>query len=717
MAQSNGANIAAAQAALDDEDNKSIQGRADKTQWAAGSDVTSGAPFAFMVNIMQAADEIPAWDPIYPNRRDMIMKRFTRQETALASAIYTLKTKTQTLNYEINGPARAKQFAQDLLNNPGMGDSFIQLVGKVVDDLLCADNGAFIELWRLGNPKDEASPIIGFGHIDSRQCWRTFDPEYPVIYTNPQTAQRYKLHRNQVIMTADNIQPIEIARGIGFCATSRVLQWARVIRSIMTYTDEKISGRFTRAIGFVNGITKTSLKAGLDNNRAESDDAGFFVYNGIPFFAAPGMSAGSEMNIVLQDLASIPDGFDFERDITLYAYILAWVFGTDARDFWPATTSGATKGDATVQNMKSRGKGIGWLIQTLEWVFRQLIPASVSFEYDFSDDEQDLMQTQIQGARVNILHTLKLDGAIEAWEMRALAAAEGIIDQDILDSLTPPATSDELETPDAMDNPEESAGAQDDSQTDSQGEGNGSAGSPSNASSEADRSETAAKTTASFRTQMDAAVRGLWSGNLSMVNAMSAAESAIRRHLTQAAVEGSLECGINQEEWTPEEWAVVNLFIVDQFHYLPGFLSDVITGSKANGGELQPFLIRNELWVNQYGAIKTQMKSLACGNQKMIWTYGATEDHCDACSYYVGKVYRNSIWNKYLEPLALLPHGSGLACGGYRCDCELQPTDLPVNKGRPGIWKPTKSKRQKKMQSKALQRRSFLRSHIPTRPA
>lgn len=683
------ADLKAAQAAHEDEENKSIQSRANKTEWAAATDVTSGAPFAFMVNIMQAADEIPPWDPIYPNRRDMILKHITRQETALASAIYTLKTKAQTLNYEINGPPRAKQFSQDLLNNPGMGDSFLQVVGKIVDDLLCADNGAFIELWRLGDSKDETSPVIGFGHLDSRQCWRTFDPEYPVIYTNPQTAQRYKLHRHQVIMTADNIQPIEIARGIGFCATSRVLQWARVIRSIMTYTDEKISGRFTRAIGFVNGITKNSLKAGLNQNRQESEDAGFFVYNGIPFFAAPGMSAGSEMNIVLQDLASIPDGFDFERDITLYAYILAWVFGTDARDFWPATTSGATKGDATVQNMKSRGKGIGWLIQTLEWIFRQLIPASVTFEYDFSDDEQDLMQTQIQTARVNILHTLKADGAIEAWEMRALAAAEGIIDPDILDSLTPPATSDDSETPDAITNPEDSAGAQDDSQTDEQGEGN--------ASGNADRSEPAAKTAATFRFQFEAAIRGLWNGSLSPINATTAAESAIRRHLTQAAIEGAAECGISQDEWTTEEWAAVNLFILNQFHYLPGYLSDVMSNSQANGGDLTPLLVRAELWINQYGAMQVQMKSLACGNRKMIWVLGGTEDHCETCSFYAGKVYRNSTWNKYLEPHDLLPHGSGLACGGHRCDCDLQPTDLPVTKGRPAIWKPTKVKRKKKM--------------------
>ena len=122
------------------------------------------------------------------------------------------------------------------------------------------------------------------------------------------------------------------------------------------------------------------------------------------------MTAGSELKMVLQDLASVPDGFDFWDDITLYAYILAWVFGTDAREFWPATVSGATKADATVQNMKSRGKGIGWLIETMEWVFRHILPATAKFEYDYTDDEQDFMQAQIQEKRTGILSSLNKTG-------------------------------------------------------------------------------------------------------------------------------------------------------------------------------------------------------------------------------------------------------------------------------------------------------------------
>ena len=241
----------------------------------AGFRYCRGRALFVLVNIGTRLDEIPAWNPIYPNGRDAYLTRWARQETMIASAIYTLKTRIQTLNYEVKGPTRARNYALDLLKTPGLGDSVMDFTGKVVGDLLTADNGAFIELWRAGNYRDETSPIIGFGHLDARQCWRTFDPEYPVIYTNPQTHERFKLHRNQVLMTADNVQSVELARGIGFCAVSRAVQWTRIMRSIMNYTDEKISGRFTRAIGFVSGITKSQLKKGLESSRDDAEDSGF----------------------------------------------------------------------------------------------------------------------------------------------------------------------------------------------------------------------------------------------------------------------------------------------------------------------------------------------------------------------------------------------------------------------------------------------------------
>jgi hypothetical protein len=37
-------------------------------------------------------------------------------------------------------------------------------------------------------------------HFDSAQCWRTFDPDFPVIYQNPRDNTFKRLHKTRVIM-------------------------------------------------------------------------------------------------------------------------------------------------------------------------------------------------------------------------------------------------------------------------------------------------------------------------------------------------------------------------------------------------------------------------------------------------------------------------------------------------------------------------------------
>lgn len=422
------------------------------------------APGIF-IQMGQQADQIPDWNYLYPNWRDDRLKRMARSETMMAGAVYSMKARMQTLNYVLNcDNETSKQDAMNLLNTAHYGAGYKTLVGLLIDDLLTTDNGAFIELYGPGRPDQPLGDrkIAGIAHLDSRLCWRTFNPEYPVLYTNPQTGQRHKLHTSRVMMFSDNTQPVELARGIGYCAVSRALHWVKVIRDTVTYRDEKIAGRFNRAIGAVSGVTRNQLKQALEQTAEEADSAGFMVYKNIPFLVAPGMQSGNPISIQLQDLASVPDGFNFHDDLTLYAYILALAFGVDAREFWPATSSGATKADAAVQNMKARGKAIGLLVQTLEDVTRKIlghIDDSISFVYDYTDDDQDKQAAEIHAIEVNTLSTLKNAGAITSEMMQALAIASGIIDGDVIEGMALPADDTDMvadqETPDLGELPQE----------------------------------------------------------------------------------------------------------------------------------------------------------------------------------------------------------------------------------------------------------------------
>ena len=191
-----------------------------------------------------------------------------------------------------------------------------------------------------------------------------------------------------------------------------------------------------------------------------------------------------------------------------------------------------------------------------------------------------------------------------------------------------------------------------------------------------------------YRRNLRAAVRGLWSGAISVSQFNSVMKADMDRNLTQAWDEGAKECGIKPDEYSDAENLALAEAILKEQGFVEGFAADVQANSKANKGKLTPLFGRLEMWVNRYNDIKNQAKAMVCGDLKYRWQLGPTE-HCVDCAKLSGRVYRGSIWQKY----GILPQSHDLACGGWRCQCSLVQTDEPVTKGRP----PALRGRRKKM--------------------
>lgn len=419
-----------------------IQSRGKPSPWGepAGFETFNGS---LLVRIASMADEIPAWG-YYPMGRDEYLVQISHAESMMASAVYALSAKMKALPYKIVGKPRTEAYLTEMLDNCEQGDGFPVMIEKVITDLLTRDNGAFIEVVGRGNPNKE---IIGIPtdllHMDSSLVWRTHDPIFPVIYCNPKTGEYHKMHRSRVIRMSNHPSPKELARGVGFCAVSRALRDVQIMRDIKLYKYEKVSGRFRRAIGYGSGITPKQFEAALASVDEKADAMGLARYMGIPFV----LSQKDSMELGLLDLASIPDGFDIEKDTTIYAYTLAAAFGVDAREFWPATASGATKADASIQHLKAEGKGIGDLIMTISGgLNRRVMPRDKSyarFEYDFTDDEADLKVAQIKGQKVTNVNQMITGGTISQAEGRAIEIAEGVLDETVLLTVNRPPVMDQ----------------------------------------------------------------------------------------------------------------------------------------------------------------------------------------------------------------------------------------------------------------------------------
>lgn len=663
---------------------QSVQSRAEDSPFFS-SDVVPDAGGFFWLSLARYNDAAPPYDIIYPNARDRWLQNIARQESMMAAAVYAMKTRAQTLDFKISGPEAAKNRAEEMLLNPGLGDNYLSLVGKVIDDFYTSNNGVFIERIAPGDPRKPVGEreILGFAHLDSRLCWRTYDPEFPVIYTNPVTSERHAMHRDRVVMLADNVQPNEMARGVGLCAVDRALQWVRIIRDSTIYREEKVAGKFTRAVGWAEGITKNQLRQALNAVDADQEMHDMVVYNKIPFITAPVNAAGQMGGVKLNmlDLASLPDGFVFKDDLTLYAYVLSFCFGVDAREFWPMTQSGATRADAAIQHLKAQGKGFGLLIRALTWVFRQVLPASVVMEYDFTDDEQDKLVAQLQREKTDTYDIALKAGAINALEMRALMIADGTLDEQILSSLEIPAneiTMGSGQDTQATENLREDETADELAQ-------------PASVEPSDDDPSTKKKAVdpaVGYRSRVNGLVRALWRGDMNAFEFVDNMNSAIDFWFRRAWYAEIALYGLKPDDMTDAEKNRLQDEINGQLVYLLPFMRAILDNSKANGGALLPLLQRAEMWVNRIAEIRMIAANMAQADQPAEWVVGPTE-HCETCLFYEGKVYRRSIWEKYLGPLDLLPRGHGLDCKGYRCQCELANTDKPILSGRPPIWKPS----------------------------
>jgi len=182
-----------------------------------------------------------------------------------------------------------------------------------------------------------------------------------------------------------------------------------------------------------------------------------------------------------------------------------------------------------------------------------------------------------------------------------------------------------------------------------------------------------------YRRAIRAAVRGYWTGEFDYEQFYEAMHTTINFHVPQAWYSGAKECGILPDELSQEERVELKRNINYELRWIEGFANAIEENSKANGGKLGPLFSRAEIWIGRYEGIRSQAKAMACKDKKLRWTLGESE-HCQSCLKLAGKIKRASYW--YERGILPRVHGAEyLECGGWRCQCTLEPTSEPASKG------------------------------------
>lgn len=363
--------------------------------------VEVGASSSRLPWISASDNMLPAW---WNRARDTKLRDLWKKSDHLAAAVYGMKAKMTAIPFKIvprNTSIRlhfkqAEMFTQRLRNNSGYLQGWNQEYGKFIVDLHTQDNGGFMLIMGDG-PEDGpiVGPAMGMLHLDAWRCTRTSNPLYPVVYEHID-GKRYKLHYSRVMSLSQMPAPEKEMYGVGVCAVSRAINSVQSLMDIARYKQEKMGSRPPRAFLVGNGMTQDQLLEAIAKSVINNTNMGLTVFDNIIALA----SLNGNISLELVDLASVPDGFDEETWTTLAMYLIAFAFGVDQREFWPASASGATKADATVQHQKARGKAPGDIMQMVtQQLNLKFLPDHLEFKFDFQDDEQDLMRATIKDKR------------------------------------------------------------------------------------------------------------------------------------------------------------------------------------------------------------------------------------------------------------------------------------------------------------------------------
>lgn len=190
------------------------------------------------------------------------------------------------------------------------------------------------------------------------------------------------------------------------------------------------------------------------------------------------------------------------------------------------------------------------------------------------------------------------------------------------------------------------------------------------------------KTAAYMSRVIDALVRDLYNGVIEADEFNTELSDLIENQFRRAFNEGMRNNELDPEkDMTPEWEAEYQRMVTDQYEFIERFSSDIMNGRKYNeDGTIDPsgkneFMARADLWSNQYESVVNEAEMITADNKdKFEWIMGATENHCETCSALNGIVAWAEEWEEAgFHPQQ--PPNELLSCGGWRCDCSLEPTD------------------------------------------
>lgn len=380
--------------------------------------------------LVEAGESLPPW---WSQARDKILSDTWKKSNHLAVAVYNTQAKIVGISPRIVSKdpdntvhvGQAEALTELLMTTTGFTKGWEVEYSKYVEDVLCQDNGGFMEV--IGDGKADG-PIVGIPlgvrHLDSRRCTRTSNPEFPVVYMDDD-GYRWKLHWTRVIYMSQMPSSIKEMNGVGFCSVSRVFDVAQTLTDMVRYKMERLGSRPPNQIVVGRGITAQQIMLSMRRHEENLSNRGFAAYSRT-------MALGSENTDIGLDVIDLNhmDPFDEETTTNLAMFLIAAGFGMDAEEIWPVGGKSAGKQEANIRRMRSRGRLPAQMTAETSRQFNfKVLPPHLRLVFDFRDDEEDMQRANIRDIRGRNRERDLGTGAINVRAARTHMLEEGDIDR------------------------------------------------------------------------------------------------------------------------------------------------------------------------------------------------------------------------------------------------------------------------------------------------
>ena len=185
------------------------------------------------------------------------------------------------------------------------------------------------------------------------------------------------------------------------------------------------------------------------------------------------------------------------------------------------------------------------------------------------------------------------------------------------------------------------------------------------------------KTEGSFNRHLWTAALGFFRDEINAFTFIDIFVNEIENQLTRAWHEGARSVEVEPDDMTEADNLHLEAIINSEYDHVLG-LAQAIEDAKLSGISLDAFRVRFrsriDLWSARYREVVNEARIWFGGKKRLIWVLGRTEQHCQTCSALNGVVAWAEEWDQsLLRPQH--PPNEFLECGGWRCDCSLNPTD------------------------------------------